>query len=210
MGGPKRFTVPKTFLTKTSEYFQACCRGPWKEAESKTVTLQDAEPDAFATYLQWLYTGEVVVSDELDEAVTPLSSYEERRDLATAAYLPLFELAVLADRLGDVTCGNAVADATIELLCQVAISPPCGAMQVVYRRLPQSAGLRRILVEWLATRANIQAVENKKATLLDCPELTFDVMIQALKISKGEKIEPPTLHTRCKYHEHTDKVPKCA
>jgi hypothetical protein len=40
----KAYHVHKALLTHHSEYFLKALEGPWKEAEERTVTLEDVEP----------------------------------------------------------------------------------------------------------------------------------------------------------------------
>ncbi|KAK5120892.1 hypothetical protein LTR85_005959 [Meristemomyces frigidus] len=205
----KHFTVPKCFRTKTCDFFKACCNGQWKEATFKKVDLPDADTDAFAAYLQWLCTGEVVVAEDARDTVTSESPSEERDRVAREQYAPFIELAVLADMVGDTTCGNAVVDATIELLCRISAGPTWEEMRVVYDKLPTATGVRRAFVDWCARSLDVEELEEFRPTWVSYTDLTFDVMAKALKIARGEACEQPSAVNSCKYHEHNDKVPKC-
>jgi hypothetical protein len=51
----KRFTVHKSLISHHLELFHAALTGRLKEAQDKTVTLQDDEVAIFEFFLHWLY-----------------------------------------------------------------------------------------------------------------------------------------------------------
>lgn len=62
-----RFTLPKAFATHHSPYFSVVLSGESKESKSGIIRLPEVEVDTFKSFVQWLYTGEVVVMDPEDE-----------------------------------------------------------------------------------------------------------------------------------------------
>ncbi|KAJ8112973.1 hypothetical protein OPT61_g4788 [Boeremia exigua] len=56
--GPDRikYFVHRTLLEQHSEYFKKALNGPWKEAEDRTVRLEDVDCGAFGVFVDWLYT----------------------------------------------------------------------------------------------------------------------------------------------------------
>ena len=50
----EKFVVHKKVICKTSKFFEAACRGTWREATSKTVRLPTIDPTSFGVHVGWL------------------------------------------------------------------------------------------------------------------------------------------------------------
>ncbi|KAH7137954.1 hypothetical protein B0J11DRAFT_406968, partial [Dendryphion nanum] len=44
-------TIPASFLTARSEFFQRCLNGNWPTSSTKVITLPHEDPETFATYI---------------------------------------------------------------------------------------------------------------------------------------------------------------
>ncbi|KAL1629713.1 hypothetical protein SLS56_005368 [Neofusicoccum ribis] len=55
----KVFSVHKEIFSRQSPYFSALFSGHWKEGKKKSVTLNDADPDAFGIVMNWKYTDHI-------------------------------------------------------------------------------------------------------------------------------------------------------
>ncbi|EMC94153.1 hypothetical protein BAUCODRAFT_112939 [Baudoinia panamericana UAMH 10762] len=198
----KPFTVPRSFLTKSSEFFVTCLNGAWKEASSKEVKLPDIMPDIFEIYLQWLYTGELVYTDQ-DLNDMPGGDII----LALAVYRALIRLAIAGDVLQDIPFRNAVVDATISVLPKIPILPSAGLINLAYENLPRAGGLIRLMVRdaagsWIAQDTPCE--EGPAKFLADVIGELRTAMRNGTILRDYVKLEE-----RCTYHEHNDRVPKC-
>lgn len=52
--------MPKDLLTKTGRYFRICLTGPFREAESRRVKINDVPEEIFSNFLNWLFSGDFV------------------------------------------------------------------------------------------------------------------------------------------------------
>ena len=207
----KRFAIPKCVLTKSSEFFQACHRGDWQEVSTKTVKLPEVDVESFSIYLQWLYTGEIVVSEEGldDDANMRLLPETERQRLGHQHHFPLLKLAVLADKLGDAQLSNNVTDAVIRvarILC-IGLSPE--HIRLIYEQLPENSTFRRLVVDFYKVKVRVSFLMENKAHFP--ADFIFDLMVDLKKdkaMSKSSAEKYPGDH--CKYHQHNDKVPQCS
>jgi hypothetical protein len=59
---PRTFTVHKDFATFRSPVFDAAFNGHFLESNTKTMNLDDVDPDVFAMLVQWLYTEETQIT----------------------------------------------------------------------------------------------------------------------------------------------------
>ena len=66
---PQTFTVHKDFATFRSPVFDAAFNGHFLESNTKTMNLDDVDPDVFAMLVQWLYTQEIQVASKGDETI---------------------------------------------------------------------------------------------------------------------------------------------
>ncbi|KAF2231902.1 hypothetical protein EV356DRAFT_535074 [Viridothelium virens] len=67
----EKFYVHETILCARSDFFRKACRGAFKESVTKTLELKEENPDVFAKFMEWIYTGdyEVTKNKELDELI---------------------------------------------------------------------------------------------------------------------------------------------
>ncbi|KAH8601680.1 hypothetical protein B0O99DRAFT_588866 [Bisporella sp. PMI_857] len=54
------FQVHKNFITHYSPFFSAAFNGNFAEGESQKLELDDTEPAVFGSFVQWLYTQDIV------------------------------------------------------------------------------------------------------------------------------------------------------
>lgn len=208
----KKWTVPKAFLTKTSEFFQKCCNGEWKEASTHKVELPDAEPDAFSTYLLWLYTGELVVTE--DERLKDLKKKdrEARFEVARLVFRELAALGVFADMLMDSAFENAVVDEIIKTYVATRHSPAPMDCSTIYENISGSHNLKRLVVSFYTAAVSTDFLFENRDNLHG--DLVFDIMARLHRAQqdltgKDDIKAWPTWKRRCEYHTHNDNVPKC-
>ncbi|KAH7094573.1 hypothetical protein FB567DRAFT_6647 [Paraphoma chrysanthemicola] len=70
--GPKheKHYIHKALLVHHSDYFRKALQGPWKEAHSGKVVLEDVESAIFNIFEHWLYFGSLPSSTDTESAVS--------------------------------------------------------------------------------------------------------------------------------------------
>lgn len=188
----KEFIAHKDNICAKSRFFASACSKAWKEGAEKRVPLHDTEPDVFAVYLHWVYTG------ELDTSFMP-----EPSDAAlTPSYLNLAKAWVFADLVGDDELCNAVMDTTIhrstERLNRVAVD----SLRFICANASAESALRRFHCDIAMARSTGEYMQSLGPDVL--PEFVLDC---AKKFIEGETVkrEDPKLEDRCKYHVHAGR-----
>ena len=208
----KRFTVRRCLLTKSSDFFQACSRGEWQEVSTKTTSLPEVDVESFSTYLQWLYTGAIVVSEDdiTDETDMRSLQKKETERFRLRHLTPLLKLAVLADRLGDAQLSNSASDTLIQVVETIKVGPNLADIHLVYKQLPDNSTFRRLLVDMFNTKCNVKFLIENQAHLPAA--FIFDLMVGLREERRIWKSGVGTRYSgdRCQYHQHNDKVPKCS
>jgi hypothetical protein len=64
----QEFLVHESHIRSCSEFFDLAMRGDWKEKNSRTINLPEADPRAFTVYIKWLYSGQFFIKNDDDEA----------------------------------------------------------------------------------------------------------------------------------------------
>lgn len=204
----KSFSIPKAILTRTSEFFKACYASgsQWQEGITKTVTLPETAPDIFEVYLQWLMTGDLVMSDEYDLADASTWDEDQKHKVSTAYHKVLQQLAVFADAHGDACFGNVVVDWLIKTNESLELIPPFTTSGCLYDHFPEHAPIRRLLVDVHHGFASEEVFEAMK--LSEGPrELMYDLMMSFRAVAEGKKEVPsPGWADRCHYHVQGAKV----
>lgn len=92
------FRVHEAMIRSSSPFFEKALAGPWKEASQRLVKLPEDEPQTFALYINWLYSGKIPAHSQAPEI----------------DYHNLINAYILAERLLDTEFHNAVTDAVVE------------------------------------------------------------------------------------------------
>lgn len=208
----KKWTVHKTFLTRTSELFQKCCSSGWKEAKERTVELPETDPDNFATYLQWLYTRELVATETPDLHELKTEDRQVRAEAASAIFATLIALGTLADMLMDSAFENAVVDEIIKTKEATEKVPSPAKINIIYANVPRNCNIKRLIVDYYASEVNTNFLIEERDYLHE--DVIFDIMVRLHKDRKesaenGFDRLRPTWERRCDYHTHNDEVPIC-
>ncbi|KAK3703249.1 hypothetical protein LTR37_014589 [Vermiconidia calcicola] len=186
---------------------QACLRGEWKEVSTRSVKLPEIDSESFSTYLQWLYTNEVVVSDEdiTDEHIVK-ARYGERLPVFQRHFAAFFKLAILADKLGNARLANAVVDRIILVARVVRLGPSACNIATVYSQLPESSPVRSLVVAYYATEVKAEFMTKHKEQFPY--QFIFDLMVHSKKREEEKTSNTPSYPgERCRYHQHNEKVP---
>ncbi|KAK4501030.1 hypothetical protein PRZ48_006836 [Zasmidium cellare] len=207
----KTYSVPKQILTKSSEFFQKACNGKWRETRSKMIKLPEADTITFETYLQLLYTGEVVTTDDAPPQVPDdVTEDEASRASRFRFYAAIIDVYLLADMLLDSRSKNKVMDYLIDTTSVVPQFPGMAIIDLAYSRTLPSSKLRRLLVD----RAVFIAEANVgywTDNLTKVPsQFPIDLSMAFMKLAAGRRRPFNPKHLpRCTYHDHDDANPKC-
>jgi hypothetical protein len=134
----KEFVVIKSIATRSSKFFQAAMSRDWKEALEKRVMLPETEVRVFEGYLQWLYTGDLTLSQN--------DLYEE------------IELYILGDFLDDAKFRNSLLDSLMSGFHDENFVPTALVVQLAWDKTPSDSWLRQAILELWSTVPFHQAI----------------------------------------------------
>lgn len=197
--------MPKSILTRSSDFFKKCCSSDWKEGYENKVSLPEVDSSAFQSYLQWLYVKELVATDEIEEEDVRSKSEKIRQTIAKEAYGRLGDLAILADMLLDLAFGNAIVDVYFKTAERTCLYPSIAQASAIFDVIAGSSNFKRLMVDWYSTVPVQFLRENESSTNA---AMLFDIMIRLREKGMYEDIVP-RWSRRCIYHEHNEDVPKC-
>ncbi|KAK5703347.1 hypothetical protein LTR17_022213 [Elasticomyces elasticus] len=196
----EKFIVHASIATKHSKFFQAACNGGFKEAEEKVIRLPETTPATFGAYLQWAYSGSVVVVDE-EELKADVTGTRNRWRLA--------KLYVLANFLADIPLQNNVIDNYVGSLRSTKHGTGLCGLKLAYEHTPTGSWLRRLFVEeWSGTIRHAKNVKYFEANRDELPvEFQGDLIIALVALAEPVQKGIPMI--ACKYHEHNEEYPQC-
>lgn len=123
--------------TRSSDFFKAAMSREWKEGQEKEVTLPDTDEQAFEGYLQWLYTGELTLSEE-------------------NPFRTLTEHYILGDFLADSAfCGSSL-DGIVNKTCENKLLPSASTIELAWEHTLQRSPMRKLYLEAFAAPSSIQ------------------------------------------------------
>lgn len=195
----KRFNLQADFLTRRSKFFEAACTQRFQEGLEKLIRLPEVKSELFAVYLQWAYTGEIVVLDP--EAAA-------KDDKGSRTYYELTRLYILADMLDDKLLRNTIIDHCFAVHREKRFKPATDTTTLTYQGLPESSTLRRLILvfyhehtspEWLTAAS-------KKVPRAFLAELLIKAARGDSKCGSIERLE----RRKCEYHEHDEALPACS
>jgi len=198
----KRFVVHKQIIANRSAFFRAALDRTFKEADDNTVQYPDCTPDVFAIYVQWIYSGAIVLLDTPALETDVLGS--EQRKLLLGLY-------ILADKLRDAALRNRTIDAYITSLHKAERSPGVRAIKRVWDNTPESSQLRKLLLNYaLHTSGECLASELQTNRESLPPAYMTDVAIAFAKADWDKsKLVWPHKSPACTYHDHDLDDPPC-
>lgn len=205
VGGDKtKFVVHENIACRTSLFFRTAVRGDWKEATQKTVQLPEVKAEVFGTYLNWLYTGNVVISSD------PNFTYNGERD-ESKTYI-IFEHLVdaygLGDFLQDRKFRNAVVDEVQEAVEEFGSLNDDALLFYSKGRVSMRSRLGKMIVDYYATDLDLLAFER------DVETYPVEFVIEVAKVCVREQVmdldeRKPANRPKCYYHEHVDAEDAC-
>ncbi|GIL57710.1 hypothetical protein Vafri_12871 [Volvox africanus] len=163
----RTFHVHRGILTARCDYFRQRLTGGFADGDEPMLSLPDADPDAFAALLRFLYTG-------FPPDSPPLS-------LPPALLQPLAEL---ADRL---LLPELCAVAQAQLLAAVTLDNVVDLLIWASERGQTFLDALTRLTEWYLLH-QVEIMEHKpeevKRLMVTCPDLAFDIHMAAAKLRR--------------------------
>lgn len=199
-GRAEEFVIQRDLITRRSAFVREALGNEWKEARTGIISLPEDEPDIFALYHAWLYTGYILSKNESGGDGKTAEEYEE-----------LLKCYILGEKLLD----NHFKDCTID--CFLAIFRATGKFipslsRLVFDNTPSRSPLRKL---WL----DIHILCGSPGWLKDSEEYPQDFLLEMSRRSmrghslnkssgQGGRQEPGahTIFESCRYHEHEDGI----
>ncbi len=134
------FFIHEIHLQRESGFFRAAMSHAWKEAKTGVITLPEEDPDIFAIFLGWLYTGKLSV-----EAVYGPQEPEEKAQVGLS-------ITVLGDKLDM----KAFHDQGINFIMKSLeeVLPSAELVRQAYDNIPHQAPVCNLLQYVTVNRLN--------------------------------------------------------
>lgn len=177
-----------------------------KEGQANTIPLPEQDPKIFSTYLQWLYTGELVAVDK--ETPSPEDERKERLSFCNASLSVLISLYLMADMLLDTRMQNAVSDDLLASTKATKFAPRLGHVNRIYETTRQGCVLRRLAVDLFATCvAQSRFVTHGQQYPT---QFLSDLVVRLMAMREaGRRVTDPYNAAKCFYHDHDEANPTC-
>ncbi|KAF2500821.1 hypothetical protein BU16DRAFT_523571 [Lophium mytilinum] len=105
----RRWYLPEDLLCQTSAFFRAACKGAFKEAQERLISLPEDEPEIFELFIQWLFSkGYYFTPEPLEDL--PAETTEGGSKLGIHKPRTNIRAWVLGDKLGVVGFKNYAMD----------------------------------------------------------------------------------------------------
>ena len=196
--GEKAYTLHTCYARKSSEFLSTALNGSWKEAKDGKIRLPDANPCLFEHYSQWLYTGELDINLDKEDAT--------KEEIAAYNYEVLMRLYVMAHFLLDTAFRNVVVDSTIKTLDNTKFRPGVPSIRYIWDKTPEKCAMKRLITRlWTldvpaSHFRDTEGYPGFQASLLEDFCRLRDSSMQ---------LEGVNFKTRCSYHEHDEQQPRC-
>ncbi|KAK5695251.1 hypothetical protein LTR97_008757 [Elasticomyces elasticus] len=195
----EEFLLHASIAVMHSKFFRAACNGGFKEAKDKIIRMAEVEPATFRSYLQWLYSRDVVV----------LTAAELATDVKDESLVSrLVKLYLLADVLADTLLRNRIID---EIQLSLGKNNTClgiGHINWAYESTPATSTLRKLIVDDHVRNSSWYASWLETARPSLPADFFADLAIGIAKTNWKQPIRPRDAG-RCTYHEHDDEFPSC-
>jgi hypothetical protein len=192
--------VHKDALTKDSTFFRGALDKEFREAKEKLVRMPEADVEAFAIYIQWVYNNKIVLLEPED--VKSDGNALRRTRL-------LVNLYILADLAGNTSLMNQTVDEYNELLQAVKVGPCPADVTRAYDDTPDKSKLRKFVLDWYLSTVQIDWLEKNMSAMPD--QFVRDLAIGFGKMAaNGARPKSPYTREKCEYHIHNDDDPECS
>lgn len=210
----REYTVHTSWITLSSGFFQKAMSKNWKEAQEKSLTLPEHEPDTFERYLHWVYSKNVV----LDKAPCPcspkcaISFKADYPGCSKRHSLTLAKMYLLGDYLDDRRFCNTVIDLMKHVWDESADFLPSGTTQYIWQTAPSDSPLRHLALEIWKTDLKCLSTgsELEKVPTSFLVELLVSIGNRfAEDFDSDGNEEESLLEQACSFHKHVDDSDAC-
>ncbi|KAK5683356.1 hypothetical protein LTS10_004887 [Elasticomyces elasticus] len=193
----EKFVLHASIATKHSKFFQAACNGGFKEAQEKVIHLPEVQPATFRAYVQWIYSGAVVVTD-FEEHKTDVKGRSCRESLV--------KLYILADIIAHTLLRNKTIDEYVASCRSTEYGTNPALIKVAYKQCPAGSMLRKLFVD-----ENVYFSTDRVAWLQEERDQFPVEFLRDLVVAMAGKTDAlgDPWETSCEYHEHGDEFPSC-
>ncbi|KAK4958107.1 hypothetical protein LTR10_004532 [Elasticomyces elasticus] len=143
----EEFMVYEDIITERSPFFAAAAAARWKSTLTPDITLPEDKPGIFSDYLQCLYMGTV-----------PKDNDHER---------DVFDLYILADKLGDLKSANTIMDSIIQWYGADDVIPKVSFANYVFGKTASGSKLRALLVDYWVLESTSESFHTERRKSAD-------------------------------------------
>ncbi|KAF9731628.1 hypothetical protein PMIN04_008634 [Paraphaeosphaeria minitans] len=183
--------------------FDRAIQGSDAPQDAATISLSDHDPDAFALWRTWIYTGKL--------AILPDPPLPDSNDERTAHYAVLAHAYILGDYLVDIPFMNAIADVYVLNARGVdsarTLYPSNEEIGVLYDGTSPDSPIRRLLVDIWMYRGKPDWLEREVDGGVLPREFLVEVVRRLLELKKlreGETLSRPWKMTHEQYHDRRE------
>jgi hypothetical protein len=190
--GQTPFHIHKDLLRGESSLFKATLTKKYKKSSQLTLHLPEGDADTFERFVQWIYSGEYILSG----FKTGTATFDSHNQLA--------ELYTLADKLQVYRLKNDIVNKFFDLMIdEPALPPQISTICYIYENSTWNSPLRRLMVDWYTWGFCLQWYngDDAKATLSECPEFAVDLAIAMAKRVADPYTMSPLVGKAKRYHE---------
>lgn len=199
--------MPEHLIVEKSQYFKAAYRGDWKEAQTRTVKLQDVDVEAFDSYMFWIHRGELAINTDFDL----LEGGKIQHAAAYAHINKLVRLWLLGDRLSDSKFRNTVMDAILGVFSGLISDSGTGSRLLpphltvlIWSNTTEGRALRRLVIDYYLYAVTPEEMDSQWDKFH--PDFVKELAVGALKRPSEARSDPREVEvwTRriCDFHEH--------
>ena len=196
----RSFSIHKGVLCNHSTFFRAAVAGNFQEAKSNVVHLPDADPEAFSTYAQWAYSGQIIELDPDEDGTNGKRNFRVQ--------VLRCKLYILAEYLGDTLLQNTITDLIVQDFKKTTKGPGVAVIRLVYQQTRDNSNLRKLMLDWHLKSTNGDWLQTYRKRLP--PAFLADLAIEWAKVNLDRRaVNDPKTAWKCTYHDHDSTVPVC-
>jgi hypothetical protein len=147
LAGPEehRMVVHETYLSQDSAFFKAALKKQWTEGQTRVIKLPEESLEPMQHYIDHVYSGRVPTHNLTAEKMSDVDGHY---------YESLVHLYVLAERMLDANCRNAIIREIFrlsQLECgspKAKTYPDSQAITVIYQGTTSESPARRLMIDF--------------------------------------------------------------
>ncbi|KAF2833873.1 hypothetical protein CC86DRAFT_415864, partial [Ophiobolus disseminans] len=207
--GPKqvKFIVHENLLVQYSEFFRAALTGKFKEAEEKTVKLEEDDTTTFELFVHWLYYQRFPNKAHGDHNEL-IKLYHDDLDCGTNSCI---QLHVFGDKYGV----KRLKEDSLDELINITLSgnnhclTDADDVKLAFEHLPERSPMCRLIIDSHCLYGDPRRYQAFAA--YTCIPFLHGVWLRhsdlLMKSEEEDQVQSPDI-TRCDYHEHENDEEK--